>query len=92
MIKLLFNYNNTVGKVLGFKNVGTDYAITEYSDNIKNIDKYKLELSDDDTYDSTKIDQYNILNLSNNTKYILMYLNNYNNILVIPIIIYLLKF
>jgi len=39
-IKLYFNYPDTMGNVLGFKNVGCDNSITDFNYIIKNIDVY----------------------------------------------------
>lgn len=44
-IKLFFNYKDTLGKVLGFRNVGCDYAITNFNYIIKNTDLYVNEIN-----------------------------------------------
>ena len=51
-IKLFFNYPDTIGNVLGFKDVGNDTSITNYNYIIKNIDPY--------------INEYNIKKCKNN--------------------------
>lgn len=38
--QLLFNYKNTLGTILGFSDVGEDYAITPYQHTITNTDPY----------------------------------------------------
>jgi hypothetical protein len=43
--RLLFNYPNTVGTLLGFRNVGEYNAITIYSKVIKNTSPYDLDLN-----------------------------------------------
>lgn len=42
-IKILFNYNDTIGKILGFRNVGENDSITKYNNIIKNSDEYEYE-------------------------------------------------
>jgi hypothetical protein len=74
MIKLLFNYDNTIGGILGFKDVNNEMAITTYSSYITNKHSYINDYTND-------ITTTNEINLTNNQNYILMYLNNYNNIL-----------
>ena len=44
-IKLFFNYTDTLGKVLGFKNVGSDTSITDFNYIIKNTDLYINEIN-----------------------------------------------
>jgi hypothetical protein len=44
-IKLFFNYKDTIGKVLGFRDVGCDYAITNFNYKIKNTDLYMNEVT-----------------------------------------------
>lgn len=46
-IKLFFNYQDTIGKVLGFRNVGSDYAITDFNNIIRNTDLYLNEIGKD---------------------------------------------
>jgi hypothetical protein len=43
--RLLFNYPNTIGTLLGFRNVGEYNAITIYSKVIKNTSPYDLDLN-----------------------------------------------
>ena len=43
--RLLFNYPNTVGTLLGFRNIGEYNAITIYSKVIKNTSPYDLDLN-----------------------------------------------
>jgi len=42
-IKLFFNYPDTIGNVLGFRNVGSDTSITDFNYIIKNTDLYMNE-------------------------------------------------
>src|SRR3989344_4487170 len=43
-LKLFFNYSNTIGKQLGFRNVGADTSITNFNTIITNNDNYLNEL------------------------------------------------
>jgi hypothetical protein len=74
-VSFLFNYSDSLGNVLGFKNVGQANAITSFSTRISNFDSY---------VQSTNLNQVGIvdnatklLNLAGNNLYILMYLNDY---------------
>ena len=74
-ISFLFNYSDTLGNILGFKNVGQTNAITYFNTRISNFDSY---------IQSTNLNQVGIvdtsttiLNLTGNNLYILMYLNDY---------------
>jgi hypothetical protein len=75
----LFDRQDTVGKILGFKNVGEKNAITAFKTTISNFDTY---------IQSTKLnfvgdidDKSDILNLAGKYYYILMYLNDFECIL-----------
>ena len=41
--RLLFNYQDTIGDILGFRNVGSESSITSYNNIIKNNDPYANE-------------------------------------------------
>jgi hypothetical protein len=74
-VSFLFNKNDTLGHVLGFKNVGQINAITSYKTTISNFDPYILSTNLNvvgNTDTSTKL-----LNLSGSNLYILMYINDY---------------
>jgi hypothetical protein len=74
-VSFLFNYSDTLGHILGFKNVGQPNAITPYSSQITNTDLYiqSTNLNEVGIADNTS----SILNLSGNNYYILMYINDY---------------
>jgi len=74
-VSFLFNKSDTLGVLLGFLNVASDYAITDF----------KSEISNDETYINTinlnsvgnTINYTNgFFNLSGNYNYILMYIND----------------
>jgi hypothetical protein len=78
-VSFLFNKSDTIGNILGFKNVGEANAITPFKTTISNFDNYiqSTILNQIGNIDvSTKI-----LNLSGNNYYILMYLNDYECVL-----------
>jgi hypothetical protein len=49
MFRLRFDYENTIGNILGFRNVGKNTSITEYKYEINNYDSYINELPMDET-------------------------------------------
>jgi hypothetical protein len=74
-VSFLFDRPNTLGEVLGFKNVGQKFSITEFSDTISNKDSYPNSnnldpVGNEYTYTS------GFFNLSGKYNYYLMYLNN----------------
>jgi len=74
-VSFLFNKSDTIGNILGFKNVGKINAITSYKTSISNFDSYILStnLNVVGNLDiSTKL-----LNLTGSNFYILMYINDY---------------
>jgi len=81
-VSFLFNKLDTIGDVIGFKNVGDKYSITEYNYTISNKDPYINSINLDYignelTYSS------GFINLTGKYNYFLMYLNDieyiYNN-------------
>jgi hypothetical protein len=78
-VSFLFNKSDTIGSVLGFKDVGQANAITPYQTKISNFDPYVLytNLNQVGNIDTSK----QILNLTGNNLYILMYLNDYECII-----------
>jgi len=74
-VSFYFNKNDTFGDILGFKNVGDDYSITEFNSIITNQDNYIYS----NNLDSVgNIIQYNngFINLDGKYNYILMYIND----------------
>ncbi len=78
-VSFIFTYNNTLGNVLGFKNVGEINAITPYSTIISNLNSYILYTNLNQV--GNKNTSHQLLNFAGNNMYILMYLNNYENII-----------
>ena len=67
--RLLFDKQNTIGKILGFQNIGSSYAITAYAKTITNQSGYVIDL----TTNSVGLQNYdnNTINFSGKS-YILM--------------------
>jgi len=78
-VSFLFNKNDTIGHILGFKNVSQINAITPYKTIISNFDPYILSTNLNvvgNTDNSIKL-----LNLTGSNFYILMYINDYECII-----------
>lgn len=81
MFKLRFDYPDTMGKVLGFRNPGASTSVTEYATELSNKDPYQFELLVDEA-GNTKVITNNALMLTSEN-YIIMecvQLNNFVNI------------
>ncbi len=80
--KFFFNKSDTLGTLLGFRDVGESHAITKYSAQIKNTDLYagETQISLDYT-GNPKINPIPQLNFSGEYFYFFLYLNDYEGIL-----------
>jgi hypothetical protein len=78
-VSFLFNKPDTLGTILGFKNVGQANAITPYKSRISNFDSYILStnLNEVGNIDTNS----RLLNLTGSNFYILMYLNDYESVI-----------
>lgn len=74
IFRLLFNYSDTIGKLLGFPNTGETYAVTKYAESITNKDAYQPDISPEMTIDATTPGNAIILSGHN---YILMVCNEF---------------
>jgi hypothetical protein len=72
---LLFNYSDTVGEVLGFKNTGLSNAITPYKTTISNFDSYSNDTNLNSVGNINKSSQ--LLNFSGSNNYYLLYINDW---------------
>jgi hypothetical protein len=70
----LFNKNDTIGEILGFKNVSDANSITDFQFIISNKDPYIISTNLNSVGDIIK--NNNIINLSGNYNYFFMYLND----------------
>jgi len=83
---LLFNYSDTIGSILGFKNVGSINAITPFNSRISNFDLYLNDTQLNSVGNLVTSSQ--ILNFSGNNNYYLLYINDFElvqNISNVPI-------
>jgi hypothetical protein len=83
---LLFNYSDTIGSILGFKNVGSVNAITPFNSRISNFDLYLNDTQLNSVGNLVTSSQ--ILNFSGNNNYYLLYINDFElvqNISNVPI-------
>jgi len=78
-VRFLFNKSDTLGNILGFKNVGQDNAITDFNHITSNFDDYIYPNKYDEVGNINN--DNNILNLTGNNFYLLMHLNNYESII-----------
>ncbi len=78
-VSFLFDRPDTIGHILGFKNVGEKNAITPYSIITTNFDNY-VQYTHFNQVGNIDINT-RLLNLSGSNYYILMYLNNFESIL-----------
>ena len=75
----LFNFSDTIGSLLGFKNVGSPYSITNFSHVTSNFDNYIEEIILDEVGNRQVENVY--LNLTGDNFYMFMYLNDYEGII-----------
>jgi hypothetical protein len=76
--RLLFNYPNSIGNILGFKNVGESDSITEYGYEITNSTNYILSNNLDEVGNTNT--KKNIFNIQTGYRYILLYVNDWGTI------------
>ena len=79
LASFLFNFSDTMGKILGFKNVGDQLSYTNFSHITSNFDNYVEETLFDEVGNK---DLYNpLLNLTGTNFYLMMYVNDFENII-----------
>ena len=74
-VSLLFNYPDTIGNIIGFRNAGSPNAITPYNSIISNFDNYvnDTRLNSVGNLVTTNL----LLNLTGNNNYFLLYINDF---------------
>ena len=77
-ISLLFNQPNSIGSILGFKNVGEDFAITPYLNIVSNFSDYIDPILFDEI--GNKNPSNSLINLNGNNYYLLLYLNDFEGV------------
>lgn len=78
LVSFLFDKPDTIGEVLGFKDVGFKNAITNFSHITSNSDDY-MYTNNLDSVGNLDINK-NLITLRSKYNYMLMYLNDYENI------------
>lgn len=78
MASFLFNRSDTIGDILGFKNVGQPNAITPFSTIVSNFTDYILPTPFDEVGNTNNAPS--LLNLSGDYYYLLLYLNDFEGI------------
>ena len=84
LVRFFFNIKNSLGSILGFRDVGEDFAITRFSNKTSNKDSYELEGVTSVNLNSAGLEQKidsNILNFTGDNLYIYMILNDFSNII-----------
>ena len=79
LFRLLLNYNDTLGEVLGFKYVGKENSITNYSHIVTNKDDYEFSNLFDPV--GLKNKNNNNISLRSNNMYFFMHLNDYESVI-----------
>ena len=79
-VRFLFNFKDTLGEILNFKNAGNEFSITPFNSEISNTDDYIYPNNLDSVGNSTSTN--NFLQLSGKQTYWLLYLNNLNSIIL----------
>lgn len=75
---LLFNQSNSIGSILGFKNIGESFAITPYLNEISNFTDYVEPILFDEI--GNKNPSNSLINLNGNNYYMLLYLNDFEGV------------
>lgn len=78
--RLLLNRSDSIGSLLGFRRVGEENSITNYTSKLSNFDSYSYQLNVD-----TVGNYYNFNNLfqiDGTTTYWLLYINDYENVIL----------
>ena len=74
-VSLLFNYSNTLGNILGFRNAGSSNAITPYNSIISNFNNYTIDNRINSV--GNLVTSNVLLNLTGVNNYYLLYINDY---------------
>jgi len=79
-VRFLFNKPNTLGEILGFSNPGDVYSVTPFSSVISNNDSYIYQNDLDTVGNKSSIS--NILQFTGKSNYWLLYLNNFESVIL----------
>lgn len=78
-VSLLFDQDNSIGSILGFKNVGESFAVTPYLHIISNFTDYVEPIIYDEI--GNKNPSNSLINLNGNNYYMLLYLNDFEGVI-----------
>jgi hypothetical protein len=78
-VSLLLNQLNSIGSLLGFKNVGESFAVTPYLHIISNFTDYIEPIIFDEI--GNKNPSSSLINLNGNNYYMLLYLNDFEGLI-----------
>lgn len=79
-VRFLFNFNDTLGEILNFKNVGDEFSITPFSSIVSNTDDYIYPNNLDSVGNNTSTN--NFLQLAGKQTYWLLYINNLESVIL----------
>ena len=79
ILSRFFNFNDTIEKLLGFKNIGDNNSITSFSHTISNNDLYEESTPFDEIGNVNDVNS--IINFTANYFYFFMYLNDLEGVI-----------
>lgn len=79
--RLLFNKSNTLGTILGFRDVGLSNAITEFKSEISNKDNYANEDNFNLNVVGNPRNNNRFFNFTSDIRYLFLYLNDYEEVI-----------
>jgi hypothetical protein len=79
-VSFLFDKSDTIGSILGFKNVGSENSVTKFSSITSNFDDYIEPTIYDEV--GNDIISNDLLNLNGNNYYMNLYINDYEGVIV----------
>lgn len=79
-VRFLFNKPDTMGGLLGFRRIGEENSITQYKSTVSNFDEYAYSLNLDSVGNYN--DSINLFQIDGTTTYWLLYINDYENVIL----------
>lgn len=79
-VSFQFNYKNSIGSILGFKNVGSENSITPYLHINSNYNDYIEPIIYDEVGNTNPSNS--LINLNGNNYYMLLYLNDFEGVIM----------
>ena len=79
--RILFNKENTLGNILGFRDVGKSNAVTMFNYKLSNKDEYANEDGFNLNVVGNERNSSNYFNLTKDTRYLLLYINDYEEVI-----------